>query len=277
MNLIQNGTGQVTPKLKYQLRNCANCSKPESCNTEGEKFKVCARCKIARYCSARCQKKDWPKHKRRCELQSEQTAIVEERDAIDAGLPVSLPLQAVYPLLNDWVSKYRALMCFSLLHAQGLWNSPPSEHPAYNTPQVFYVQLSSVPGISSRTKARAAFRVVNAEIVSISELRIAAKDRAHRMYDQDMQTIVQDFDRQSADQVSSGRALHPNYRGYMVVHSVYFHNGFSAMRFHKNWYFERDSRTDYTQQWRPPTDDWLDFLKETVAAGKGWDRDDIQF
>ncbi|KAJ6458656.1 hypothetical protein C8R47DRAFT_1203140 [Mycena vitilis] len=235
MNLIQNGT-QVTPKLKYQLRNCANCSKPESCNTEGEKFKVCARCKIARYCSARCQKKDWPKHKRRCELQSEQTAIVEEMDGIDAGLPVSLPLQAVYPLL-----------------------------------------LSSVPGISSRTKARAAFRVVTAEIVPISELRIAAKDRTHRMYDQDMQTIVQDFDRQSADQVSSGRALHPNYRGYMVVHSVYFHNGFSAMRFHKNWYFERDSRTDYTQQWRPPTDDWLDFLKETVAAGKGWDRDDIQF
>jgi hypothetical protein len=175
---------------------------------------------------------------------------------------------------NEWVLKYRPLLCFSLLNAQGLWDRPPSEHPVYDSPQVFYVQLSSAPGISSRTKARAAFRIVSAEVVPISELRDAATSPSHRMYDQDLKTIVEDFDRH---QISSGIALQSNYRLSMVVHSVYFHNGVSAMKFHKNWYFEDDRRMDYSRQWRPPTDDWLDFLKATVASGKGWDRDDVHF
>ncbi|KAJ6560419.1 hypothetical protein B0H19DRAFT_115787 [Mycena capillaripes] len=260
-----------------KLKNCANCSKPESSNPKGERFKVCARCKIALYCDARCQKKDWQKHKRRCETQSSQTAMVEEIDERDTGLPVILPMQAVEPLLIEWVSKYRALLCFSFLHAQGLWTRPPSEHPVYDTPQVFYVRMASAPGISSKTKARAAFRIVSAEVVSMSELRTAATSPGHRMYDQDMQELVEDFDMQLADRVSSGIALHPNYRLSMVVQRIYFHNGVSAMTFHKNWYFEADNRTDYSWQWRSPTDDWLDFLKATVAAGKGWDRDDVHF
>ncbi|KAJ6475653.1 hypothetical protein DFH09DRAFT_1342767 [Mycena vulgaris] len=38
----------------------------------------------------------------------------------------------------------------------------------------------------------------------------------------------------------------------MVVHSISFHNGVSGMQYHKNWYFECDSRMDYSLQWRPP-------------------------
>ncbi|KAJ7129290.1 hypothetical protein C8R44DRAFT_776397 [Mycena epipterygia] len=270
------------PKLKYQVRQCANCSKPESCNPEGEKFKTCARCKIARYCDARCQKKDWPKHKKRCDIQSSQTAMTEEIDQLDAGWApgmMTLPLQAVYPLLNDWVSQYRPLMCLTLLHAQGFWDRPPSAQLVDPTTglQVFYVKMSTVPGISRKTKARAAFHIDSAEVVSISELRVAATDRAHRMYDQDMKTIIDDFDNQVADKLASGRALHPHYRMSMVVHSVYFHNGVSAMQYHKNWYFEDDRRIDYSRQWRPPTGDWLGFFKDTVAAGKGWNREDIHF
>ncbi|KAJ7693933.1 hypothetical protein B0H17DRAFT_1330254 [Mycena rosella] len=266
------GASTMDSKLKYQLRHCANCSKPESCNPDGERFKLCGRCKTARYCDARCQKKDWPKHKRRCDIS--QAAMADEPDT--PGQPATVVLlQGCYSLLNDWLSKYRPLLCLSLLHAQGLWDRPPSEHPLSMAPQVFYVQLSSVPGISQKTKARAAFRVDNAAVVPMSELRVAATDTTHRLYDQDVQTMVDDFDKHLADRVASGMALHPNYRMTMVVHSVHFHNGIRAMQYHKNWYFEDDSRTDYSPQWRPPAGDWLGFLKETVAAGRGWDRADI--
>ncbi|KAF7355733.1 hypothetical protein MSAN_01491200 [Mycena sanguinolenta] len=262
--------GASSSKLKYQLRQCANCLKPESCNQDGERFKICSRCKITRYCDARCQKKDWPKHKRRCEMQSD---LADDRDE---GQIVTLPMQAVSPLLHEWLLQYRPLLCLSLLHAQGLWDHPPPAHYIFD-PQVFYVKMSSAPGISTRTKARAAFRVDNAEVVPISEFRTAAITPGHRMYDRDLKVIVEDFDAHLADRVSAGQARNPNCRICMVVHSIYFHNGFAAMQFHKNWYFEDDRRTDYSQQWRPPTDDWLDFLKATVTAGKGWDRGDVRF
>lgn len=202
--------------------------------------------------------------------------MAEEIDELRACHADILPMQAVYPFLHDWVVKYRPLLCLSLLHAQGLWDRPPSEHPVYDTPRVFYVQMSSAPGISARTKARAAFRVLNAEVLPISELRTAATNRGHQMYDQNMKAIIADFDRHFASRVSSGMALKPNYRICMVVHHVDFNNGVSTETFHKNWYFEDDRRIDYSRQWRP-TGDWLDFLKVIVAAGKGWDRDDVHF
>ncbi|KAK7062156.1 hypothetical protein R3P38DRAFT_2833735 [Favolaschia claudopus] len=268
------------PKLKYQLRQCANCLKPESCNRDGEKLKTCARCKIARYCDAQCQKKDWPRHKLRCELQDAQAMITEEIDEQDADILSQtkiLPMQSVNPLLHEWLLQYRPLFCFSLLRGQGYWDLPPSRQLVKDTPQVFYIKMTSVRDISQKTKARAAFRIDDAEFFPISELRIAAKERGHRLYDQDVQAVVDDFDQHIAYATSSGKALNPNYRLCMVLHRVYFHNSISAMVFHKNWYFEDDRRMDYSHQWHPPTDDWLDFLKRTVAAGKGWDREDVHF
>lgn len=220
--------------------------------------------------------------------------MAAEIDESDVGLSVILPMQAVQTLFVsrvptnldslrtssfqfDWVVKYRALLCFSLLRAQGCWDRPPSEHPVYNSPQVLYVKLTSAPGISSRTKGRAAFRITSAELLPLSELRRAAVTPRHRLCDLDMQHIVEDFDLQLADRVFAGIALRPHHSLSMVVHRLDFHNGASAMPFYKHWYLERDTRADYTQQWRPPTDDWLDFLKVAVAAGKGWDRDDINF
>ncbi|KAJ7498561.1 hypothetical protein FB451DRAFT_1161293 [Mycena latifolia] len=209
-------------KLKYQVRQCANCQKAESCNTEGERFKPRDTAMLdavshSSYLSFSHadkleEKKDWPKHKRRCETQFSQSAIAEE---------------------TNWTRNGR--------------------------------------------QARAAFRIDSAEVVPMSELRVAATDATHRLYDQDVKVIVADFDRQFADTVASGVALSLNHRISMVLHSVYFHNGISAMQFHKNWYYEDDRRTDYSQQWRPPAGDWLGFLKDTVAEGRGWDRTDVHF
>ncbi|KAJ6475663.1 hypothetical protein DFH09DRAFT_1109178 [Mycena vulgaris] len=108
-------------------------------------------------------------------------------------------------------------------------------------------------------------------------LRVARGGEKQLLYDQDMQTVVDDFDTQAANRLASGEPRDPHYRMSMVVQSISFHSGVSGMQYHKNWYFECDSRMDYSLQWRPPAGDWLGFLKETVSAGKGWDPADINF
>jgi hypothetical protein len=121
-----------------------------------------------------------------------------------------------------------------------------------------------------KTKARAAFRVDNAEVLSLLEFRRATKDQSHRLYNQDNEKIIAGYYR-----YKSGMRKEPNLRLTMVVQSLYFHNGVSAMMYLKSWYFEDDCTRDYSTQWKP--DNWLAFLKETVANGKGWHRDDISF
>ncbi|KAJ7658680.1 hypothetical protein DFH06DRAFT_1130970 [Mycena polygramma] len=272
--------GQATLSLGSKQTKTAWEELPEirtwSCRTSRE---IQSLRPLTLYCGAQCQKMDWPRHKQRCGMYGEtaQTILATEIDEMAAGSPVILPMQAVEALFTEWVWKYRALVCFSLLRAQGYWDRPPSEHPIYDIPQVLYVKMSAAPGISSKTKGRAAFRIVSAELLPFSELRIAAATPGHPMCNQRMQYIVEDFDSQLADRAFAGTALRPYYSLSMVVHRLDFHNGFSAMAFHKHWYLERDTRADLTQQWRPPADDWLDFLKATVAAGEGWDRDDIDF
>jgi hypothetical protein len=52
-------------KVKDSNRTCKNCSKPEFIDME--KHKKCSVCKITFYCSVKCQKDDWKKHKLICE------------------------------------------------------------------------------------------------------------------------------------------------------------------------------------------------------------------
>jgi hypothetical protein len=48
---------------KCEARCCSGCHREES---GGEKFLSCSRCSIVRYCSRRCQKRDWKRHKLLC-------------------------------------------------------------------------------------------------------------------------------------------------------------------------------------------------------------------
>ncbi|GAQ86141.1 hypothetical protein KFL_002720150 [Klebsormidium nitens] len=48
------------PEMKPK---CESCEKREQ---DGEKFKVCSKCKRVKYCSVECQKEDWKQHKKKC-------------------------------------------------------------------------------------------------------------------------------------------------------------------------------------------------------------------
>ncbi|KAJ6538442.1 hypothetical protein DFH09DRAFT_1323686 [Mycena vulgaris] len=207
--------------------------------------------------------------------------MAKERDELGAlwapgdGI---LPFQTIYPLLNEWVSKYRPYYAFSTPFPRPLGPSTVSAASHYGPTSILCQDVHCAEYFAeNQSQARAAFHIDSVEVVPVSEIREAATDTSHRMYNQDIKTIIADFDKHFVDRLASGRTLHPNYRMTMVVHTLSFHNGVNALACHKSWYFDGDSATDYLRQWRPPAGDWLEFLKETVATGKGWDRADIHF
>ncbi|RDX56694.1 hypothetical protein K466DRAFT_481374 [Polyporus arcularius HHB13444] len=54
------------PGVTYPLAgSCACCERDETANDPGN-LKKCSQCKLTRYCSNECQKKDWPRHKVTC-------------------------------------------------------------------------------------------------------------------------------------------------------------------------------------------------------------------
>src|SRR5262249_25588097 len=61
------------PSLQAPLARCYNkqCSKTE---TQGGEFKLCAKCRIARYCSADCQRLAWKDHKAVCGTKTQALA-----------------------------------------------------------------------------------------------------------------------------------------------------------------------------------------------------------
>ena len=48
------------PKFAFKQDTCSICGQ-----TEGQ-LKNCGRCGVKKYCSAECQKMDWPRHKDQC-------------------------------------------------------------------------------------------------------------------------------------------------------------------------------------------------------------------
>jgi len=66
-------TRHKTVSLAYgRIILCRGCRK-KYCHEcfvraeEGKKFKICGGCKIAAYCGAKCQKRDWQEHKKGCD------------------------------------------------------------------------------------------------------------------------------------------------------------------------------------------------------------------
>ncbi|KDR71835.1 hypothetical protein GALMADRAFT_270933 [Galerina marginata CBS 339.88] len=251
----------VSSTLKHQLRNCGGCLMSESCSTV--RFQVCAKCKTTCYCSRECQRADWPIHKPLCNQRAQWFEPVPNN-----CVNCVLSADTVHTMLQDWTVTYRPLMVISLINAMGRADGYPTPAAFSEPPQVFFVKLAPVPKLTADTKPRAAFTIKHAEALSLDEFRTAAVQKSHRLYNEYNTAIVENYESHRSRVYSSN----PNWRLTMVVQSVGFCPHATPML--KNWFFEDDRTRDWSTEWKP--DNWLAFLKETVARGKGWNRDDIQ-
>ncbi|PBK74390.1 hypothetical protein ARMSODRAFT_587401 [Armillaria solidipes] len=156
-------------------------------------------------------------------------------------------------------------MSVSLTTALGYRDAPPSGVVNDVPTPVFLVNLVVIPNITPMTKARAAFRVKDVHILSLDEFRNVAADESHALHGHYYPKLLEDYDLCFTPLSRSKRIS----RTAMVVEEVYYHSGNHAYINVKNWYFTDNPSRDYLHQWKP--DSWLEYLKTTVAAGKGWE------
>ena len=57
---------------KIKPKHCNHCNIEENIGDGKNKFKYCGKCRLVKYCTRRCQKKDWKKHKLECCKQIQQ-------------------------------------------------------------------------------------------------------------------------------------------------------------------------------------------------------------
>ncbi len=155
--------------------------------------------------------------------------------------------------------------------ALGYRDAPPSGVVNNVPTPVFLVNLVVIPNITPMTKARAAFRVNDVHILSLDEFRNAAADETHALHSHYYSRLLEDYDLRFTPLSGSKRVA----RAAMVVEEVYYHSGGHAYINVKNWYFTDNPSRDYSHKWKP--DNWLEYLKTTVAAGKGWENEGVHF
>jgi hypothetical protein len=163
-------------------------------------------------------------------------------------------------------------MLQSLLMAQGIYDrGPANTFPEGTFPRIFLVNLTTRPNINMSTKPRAMYIVKSAKILTFKEFL----DPSHSDYHMAHPACMEDYERQKRIRQQMMPSDLPVFQT-MVVQKLYYHNGSSAFMYHKNWYATLDARENYSNQWRPDGS-WLEYLKETVKAGNGWERDDVHF
>ncbi|KZP24561.1 hypothetical protein FIBSPDRAFT_1042028 [Athelia psychrophila] len=188
---------------------------------------------------------------------------------------ISIPMKNIFPLLQDFTASYRALMILAMTNAFG-YTAPHIPHTSgdtkcsYETPQdkmVLFITLRGVPKLSVTTKGRAAFLIEDAEALTFDALREASKNKMHRLYDEDNAKLLQSFDKH-VEGMNSMR-LSTMSRHSMCLLKLDFSNEVERSIFLKDFYYSDDPSVDCSSRWRP--DNWLKYLKEEVAKGKGWE------
>ncbi|KZP04347.1 hypothetical protein FIBSPDRAFT_878604 [Athelia psychrophila] len=186
---------------------------------------------------------------------------------------ISIPMENINPLLQDFVVSYRALLNCSMFNAFG-WTAPHRPHTpggpacfceARREHRVLFITIRAVPNLSPATKGRAAFLVEDAEALTIDEFREAAENGSHRLYHEGNMQHLEAFDR-ALEEFSSAQG--PIRRASMCFMSLTLSPRASFLKksIH-GWSHDRSS--DHSSGWNP--DDWLQHLKEEVGKGEGWE------
>ncbi|KAF7973751.1 hypothetical protein HWV62_14338 [Athelia sp. TMB] len=222
---------------------------------------------------------DWRNHKPSCkESTSSQQAYLDMKPptrAYNAGSTTCVPMENISPLLQEFVTTYRPLMIFAMTNAFG-YTAPHTPHAsggpscfceASPIKMVLFINLRAAPKLSITTKGRAAFRIESAETLTLDALRAASKNRRHRLYDQDNLKLLESFDRHA--EMMDSIQLSTMSRHSMCFMKLHFTNDTGSSIFLKNFFYSDDKSSDYSSRWNP--DDWLEYLKQEVAKGKGWE------
>jgi hypothetical protein len=184
------------------------------------------------------ERENWSDHKVSCGINAPITKKQDPELAVDdavyakiTGRKISIPLEAIYPLLQDFVVTYRGLMLLAMTNAFG-WASVPPHFAAARPAKVFYITLSAVPNISPSTKAKSAFRIQNAEVISLESFRDAVTNQQHPLYETENKQLMDGYD-QYVSQIQRHRG--PGDRVSMCVLKLDFHNGVRRFTYFKNW------------------------------------------
>lgn len=190
------------------------------------------------------------------------------------GRTISIPLEAIYPLLQEFVDTYRGLMLLAMVNAFEWASAPPhfSSCPHVKPGKILYITLSAVPDISPATKGKSAFRIENAVAATFESFRDAVTDRQHHLYQPENEELIKGYDDYVIQMRGHQMSVH---RISMCIIKLYFNNGVRAFMYFKNWYYADDPMRNYSAQWNPIN--WLEYFKAMVARGKGWHRDDVSF
>ncbi|KAF7789758.1 hypothetical protein EIP86_000704 [Pleurotus ostreatoroseus] len=145
--------------IVYKRRQCQRCYVLEI----EKPLMVCSQCKVVRYCSRECQKKDWKSHKLQCQSNANLSAALLANASSPAGraasrlLPDDLSLHALDALLEDWVRAHSRTLMLACLHAVRLADAFDNIHT-----KVLVVRVRPLPRAVHGGDAARAFAVEDA-------------------------------------------------------------------------------------------------------------------
>ncbi|KZP04341.1 hypothetical protein FIBSPDRAFT_1042021 [Athelia psychrophila] len=257
---------------KHKLIQCENiaCRKREA--DGNTKFSKCASCRISVYCSKSCQRAHWGRHKQDCKRDRASLQNVAAETAVnlisDNGQVISITMENISPLCEDFLVNYRALLNLSMFNAFG-WTTPHLPHTARGPRcfcearqdhKILFITLRVAPKLSLATKGRAAFLVEDAEALDLAEFLEASCNTRHRLF---LPGHVPDTFDPETEEFGGVQKRMP--RESMCIMKFILESAVILQSFH-TW---DDRSNDYSSRWNP--NDWLQHLKQEVAKGKGWE------
>ena len=173
---------------------------------------------------------------------------------------------------RKWIDTYKPLFTVTLSIAQGFYGHP--ENVALSTvPGIFLVRVRPTRRISSSTRAAGAFRVKHAQMISREDFL----DPNHPFYHPDHPSCVGPRLENHFHRILASGMPIPLVRTTIVVIKLDFNSDSDTHCESNNISFMmhqvEDKDMPDRMMWMPC--DWLDNLKNTVAAGKGRSRDGV--